>query len=132
MHEVYRCELLARYIIDNKTTIRKTASKFEISKSLVHNDVSNILPKVNRELYFKVKKILNKNFEEKHIRGGIATRNKYLNFKTNRNKKWFFIGKYFFSKIFSDQLIQNSIIFYKIRNYYFKTLTKKGGCDIKL
>ena len=84
MREVYRCEILARYIIDNNTTIRKTAQKFGISKSLVHNDVSNILPKVNKTLYFDIKKILDNNFKEKHIRGGIATKKKYLDLKKNK------------------------------------------------
>ena len=79
MREVYRCELFAKYIIYNKTTIRKTASVFGVSKSLVHNDVSNKLPKVNRALYCKVKVILDKNFSEKHIRGGLATKKKFLN-----------------------------------------------------
>lgn len=73
-----RPEILANYIIEEESTIRKTALVFGLSKSTVHNDVSNKLPKINRILYRVVKKILNKNFEEKHIRGGQATKLKYL------------------------------------------------------
>lgn len=73
-----RPEILANYIIEEESTIRKTALVFGLSKSTVHNDVSNKLPKINRTLYRVVKKILNKNFEEKHIRGGQATKLKYL------------------------------------------------------
>ncbi len=73
-----RPEVLASYIVENKSTIRATAKVFGYSKSLVHNDVSNKLKKINLGLYEEVKEILNKNFEEKHLRGGEATKNKYL------------------------------------------------------
>lgn len=73
-----RPEILAGFIIENKSTIRATAEVFGYSKSLVHNDVSNKLKKINSGLYKEVKEILNKNFEEKHLRGGEATKNKYL------------------------------------------------------
>jgi len=72
-----RSEILAKHIIDNKTTIRKTASVFNISKSTVHNDVSNKLKKINVGLYRQVQKILQINFNEKHLRGGEATRQLY-------------------------------------------------------
>ncbi len=72
-----RAEMLARYIIDNKATIRYTAKIFGISKSTVHNDVSNRLMDINQSLYNQAHKILAKNFEEKHIRGGAATKRKY-------------------------------------------------------
>ena len=65
---------LGRYIIKNKTTIRDTARFFNMAKSTVHVYVSKKLKKENFFLYLKVKKILNKNFEEKHIRGGLATK----------------------------------------------------------
>ena len=72
-----RAEIFAHYIVDNNSTIRKTAKYFDISKSTVHNDVSNKLKVYNLELYCLVKKILEKNFTEKHIRGGESTKNKY-------------------------------------------------------
>ena len=78
MRELTRSELFGRYIIENNSTIRKTAEFYKISKSTVHNDVSHKLPYINRAMYLQVKKILDKNFEEKHIRGGMSTKNKYL------------------------------------------------------
>lgn len=73
-----RPEQLACYILDEKTTIRKTALAFGISKSTVHNDLSKRLKYINFSLYKKVKKLLNTNFNERHIRGGEATKQKYL------------------------------------------------------
>ena len=72
-----RAEQFAQYIIDNNSTIRKIAIFFNISKSTVHNDVSKKLKHENCEMYLKVKKILDNNFKEKHIRGGMATKIKY-------------------------------------------------------
>lgn len=72
-----RAEEFAQYIIDNNSTIRKTAKYFNISKSTVHNDLSKKLKYENLELYTQVKKILVKNFNEKHIRGGNSTKLKY-------------------------------------------------------
>lgn len=68
---------LALYIIENQATVRSTASKFGISKSTVHKDLSERLPLFNHPLYLQVKKILEQNKAERHIRGGIATRKKY-------------------------------------------------------
>ena len=75
--ELTRSETFALYLIKNKSTVRKTADYFGVSKSLVHNDISKKLPLINKSLYEKLKVILNINFSEKHIRGGIATREKY-------------------------------------------------------
>ena len=72
-----RAQELALYIIENKSTVRAAAQKFGISKSTVHNDLSERLPAINRNLYQQVKEILNENKAERHIRGGIATRKKY-------------------------------------------------------
>ena len=58
--------------------MRKAAKKFGISKSTVHKDVSQRLRKVNPALYREVRQILETNKSERHIRGGMATRNKYL------------------------------------------------------
>ena len=72
-----RAVSLARYIIENRTTVRSAAKKFGVSKSTVHKDLSERLPAINRSLYRQVKEILNENKAERHIRGGIATRKKY-------------------------------------------------------
>ncbi len=69
---------LAKYIIDNKTTVRDAAKKFGISKSTVHKDLTERLPKINRGLYEATRVILDENRKERHIRGGLATREKYL------------------------------------------------------
>lgn len=68
----------ANYILDSKDTIRGTACKFGMSKSTVHIDLSQRLKKIDKKMYEKIKKILEINFNEKHIRGGNSTKNKYL------------------------------------------------------
>ena len=68
---------LAHYIIENKSTVRATAKKYNISKSTVHKDVTQTLKTVNKSLYLDVKSVLEKNKEERHIRGGEATKKKY-------------------------------------------------------
>ena len=70
------CEL-AVYIIENGATVRSAASHFGISKSTVHKDIQLRLPKCNRSLYLQVRTVLDRNKQERHIRGGLATRNKY-------------------------------------------------------
>lgn len=68
---------LAEYIIENDATVRSAAKRFGISKSTVHKDISERLEHINRSLYVQVKKVLERNKAERHIRGGIATRKKY-------------------------------------------------------
>ena len=68
---------LAQYIIDSKDTVRGTAKKFGISKSTVHKDVSERLIHINRALAIEVRKVLDENKAERHIRGGMATKLKY-------------------------------------------------------
>lgn len=68
---------LAIYVIENRSTIRTAARHFRISKSTVHKDLQNRLPKYNRELYSQVREILDINKKERHIRGGNATKRKY-------------------------------------------------------
>ena len=76
--EKERCVLLANYLIENDTTVRAVAARFGISKSTVHKDVTQVLPKVNRSLYLHVKEVLEKNKRERHLRGGQATKHKYM------------------------------------------------------
>jgi putative DeoR family transcriptional regulator (stage III sporulation protein D) len=72
-----RAVLLGEYIIENGATVRAAAKKFCVSKSTVHKDVSERLQKLNPQLYGQVRLVLNINKAERHIRGGIATREKY-------------------------------------------------------
>lgn len=72
------CEL-AVYIIENGATVRSTASHFGISKSTVHKDLQIRLPKCNKALYIQVRQVLDRNKQERHIRGGLATKFKYQN-----------------------------------------------------
>ncbi len=74
--ETRACDL-ALYIIEQKATVRAAARQFGISKSTVHKDLSQRLPSFNRPLYLQVRAVLDQNKAERHIRGGIATREKY-------------------------------------------------------
>lgn len=82
-----RCVTLATYLIENKATVRAVAAHFGISKSTVHKDVTQSLRHVNKGLYLRVKDILAINKQERHIRGGEATRQKYRNDRNNKNRK---------------------------------------------
>ena len=79
---VERCIILAEYLISERTTVRRTASHFGISKSTVHKDITQILKRVNYSLYADVKEILDLNKQERHLRGGEATRQKYQSLRT--------------------------------------------------
>ncbi len=73
-----RCVILGTYLVENNATVRAVANRFGISKSTVHKDVTQTLRRVNRALYEQVKIILERNKNERHLRGGEATRQKYL------------------------------------------------------
>lgn len=75
----------AKYIINNKATVRNCAKQFGISKSTVHKDVSERLNQVNPSMACKVRDVLEKNKSERHIRGGMATREKYRKVKQGEN-----------------------------------------------
>lgn len=79
-----RAVILGKYIIDNQTTVRAAAKHFCISKSTVHKDVTEKLPEIDHTLYSEVRKVLEVNKQERHIRGGLATKHKY---EMNRSKK---------------------------------------------
>ena len=72
---------VGKYIIDSKATVRKTATKFGVSKSTVHKDITTRLKRQNAVLYAEVQAVLLRNKSERHIRGGLATREKYLHNK---------------------------------------------------
>lgn len=67
------------YIIATNSTVRAAAVNFNISKSTVHKDVTERLKTADKELYEKVRAVLDKNLSERHIRGGMATKEKYSN-----------------------------------------------------
>ena len=75
------CEL-AVYIIETGATVRAAAKHFGISKSTVHKDLSQRLPQHNKVLYAQVRKVLDLNKSERHIRGGMATRQRYRKAET--------------------------------------------------
>lgn len=67
----------AEYIVKTSSTVRACANHFSISKSTVHKDVTERLEEIDGELYERVRTVLEKNLSERHIRGGMATKNKY-------------------------------------------------------
>lgn len=69
---------IASYIIENQATVRQTARQFGVSKSTIHKDVTDRLLQINPQLAKEARKVLDFNKQERHIRGGLATREKYL------------------------------------------------------
>ncbi|HOL17577.1 MAG TPA: sporulation transcriptional regulator SpoIIID [Bacillota bacterium] len=84
MHDYIHQRVLeiSNYILETRATVRQVARNFGVSKSTVHKDVTERLPQINRHLARQVKKILDKNKAERHLRGGEATRRKYLAMKS--------------------------------------------------
>ena len=79
-----RCVTLGQYIVENNATVRSTAKHFGISKSTVHQDITARLEQVNKQLHDEVKTVLDKNKQERHIRGGQATKEKYAQLSRKR------------------------------------------------
>ena len=77
-----RCVIIASYMLENNLTVRAVAKRFGISKSTVHKDVTQNLKSIHPELYKKIRSLLEKNKQERHIRGGEATKQKYMLAKT--------------------------------------------------
>ena len=73
-----RCIVLGEYLVAKQATVRSAARVFGVSKSTVHKDVTQTLKIVNKGLYLEVQKLLLKNKQERHLRGGEATKQKYL------------------------------------------------------
>lgn len=82
-----RCVVLGDYIATTGQTVRACASKFGVSKSTVHKDVTDRLKYINPALHKEVCRVLEINKAERHIRGGIATKNKYLHNKLEKREK---------------------------------------------
>lgn len=78
-----RCIDLGHYIVETGATVRQAAAVFGISKSTVHNDVTKRLSVINPLLCSEVKAVLEENKAERHIRGGLATKKKYIEMKKN-------------------------------------------------
>lgn len=76
-----RAQKIATYIIENHATVRQTAKQFGVSKSTVHKDITERLIQFNAELAAKARVVLDLNKSERHIRGGMATKEKYLHQK---------------------------------------------------
>ena len=72
-----RCVILGTYIVENRATVRRTAARYGISKSTVHKDVTETLRHVNKALWEDVAKVLEQNKNERHLRGGEATRRRH-------------------------------------------------------
>jgi len=68
---------ICAYILETRATVRQAAQVFRVSKSTVHKDMTERLPSLNKELALKVKRVLEHNKAERHLRGGEATRKKY-------------------------------------------------------
>lgn len=67
-----------KYIIETNSTVRAAAAHFGISKSTVHKDITERLKNIDKDLFLNARFVLDKNLSERHIRGGMATKNKYL------------------------------------------------------
>ena len=80
-----RAVTLARYIIENRATVRAAAERFGVSKSTVHKDIRERLPAFNRPLYLQARAVLEENKAQRHIRGGISTREKYKGKESSRH-----------------------------------------------
>lgn len=79
-----RCVILGKYIVENNATVRAAAREFGISKSTVHQDITAKLEKTDKTLYDEVKTVLDRNKQERHIRGGEATKRKYQELSKKR------------------------------------------------
>lgn len=86
-HIEERAIVVAKYILEKKTTVRQTAKTFGVSKSTIHKDVTERLEEINPSLAQEVKKVLEKNKSERHIRGGLATKKKYEKEISSNNSK---------------------------------------------
>ena len=75
---------IANYIIESGNTVREAAKVFKVSKSTVHKDITERLPDINPLIYQEARKILDNNKAERHLRGGMATKQKYKNRKIKK------------------------------------------------
>ena len=78
---------VARFIVNSNATVRETAKKFGVSKSTVHKDITDRIEKLDPALASNVRKVLEVNKAERHIRGGLATKEKYMHIMQNGRKQ---------------------------------------------
>ena len=114
---------IAQYTIEHNSTVRSTAKKFGISKSTVHKDLRERLPKLNMELSRQVNKILDLNKSERHIRGGLATKRKYM----HQTGKYFFPNK----KESIPEVIASEIDSFSFLSF-FSEIVDTTGCRLSL
>ena len=76
-YKTYQIIKEGEYIVQNRATVRKTAKEFGRGKSTIHKDVTIRLKNIDQDLYNAVREVLNLNLEQRHIRGGVATKEKY-------------------------------------------------------
>jgi len=86
-HIEERAIIVAKYILEKNTTVRQAAKTSGVSKSTIHKDVTERLEEINPSLAQEVKKVLEKNKSERHIRGGLATKKKYQKESSKNNLK---------------------------------------------
>lgn len=82
-----RCVIFGAYLVENQATVRSTARQFRVSKSTVHKDITHALRRVDPALYAQVQQVLERNKDERHLRGGEATKQKYLACHNNATDK---------------------------------------------
>lgn len=83
MAKVQEIEREARFIVDNNATVRQAAKEFGISKSTIHIHMVKVLPRIDASLYKDVREVLDTNKAERHIRGGKATKERFLKQREN-------------------------------------------------
>lgn len=88
MHDyIYQRVLeISHYMLETGATVRQAARSFGVSKSTVHKDITERLPQINSHLARQIKKVLDKNKAERHLRGGEATRRKYLSLRSEEGQ----------------------------------------------
>ena len=111
---------VAKFMITTNATVRETAKKFGISKSTVHKDITDRVERIDPELAKSVRAVLEVNKAERHIRGGLATREKYLHHKNTGKKGYtlFGIALVIYSRVTilpSISIISSSFIFFSSR-----------------
>ena len=114
-----RTKEIALFTISNNATVRQTAKVFGLSKSTVHYDLTQRLPAIDWALFLEVREILDKNEQEKSMRGGLATKDKYLKQKriclnkknVCKNANWFFRNIKILLKLLTIIIFVNKIIF---------------------
>jgi len=81
-----RAVLLGKYMVEHQATVRQAAKVFHLSKSTIHKDVSCRLLQINPTLQAQVQQVLDKNKQERHIRGGLATKEKYTQLRAQNHR----------------------------------------------